>query len=284
MKNLAIFLAVFLSVLSFLPEVITAEQDEAGCKDYPMFTRMPNFYISECRQKDFEAYPFIIGETADADHKTKTVEGKYFFIQYNLREDRPEASYLQIIRNYSNAVKKAGGKTVAEKIEANSSYNYYTATFSKEGRNIWMSIPEVGQDSYQLVVVEQEAMKQEVSAKDMLTALNKDGFIALHINFDTGKSSVKPDSVPVVDQIYAMLKDNPKLKISIEGHTDNVGKPSDNKKLSEARAKAVQDALVAKGIDKNRLSFAGFGQDVPVADNRTEEGRAKNRRVELVKK
>ncbi|MGH8236936.1 MAG: OmpA family protein [Steroidobacteraceae bacterium] len=76
----------------------------------------------------------------------------------------------------------------------------------------------------------------------------------------------------------------PTLQLGIEGHTDNVGDAASNKKLSEARAKSVTAAIVASGVETARLSAAGFGQDKPVADNRTEEGRAKNRRVELVKK
>ncbi len=74
------------------------------------------------------------------------------------------------------------------------------------------------------------------------------------------------------------------LRVSIEGHTDNVGDPAANKKLSSDRANAVMNALIAKGIDKSRLSSVGWGQEKPVADNGTDEGRAKNRRVEIVKK
>ncbi|MCW3111024.1 MAG: OmpA/MotB domain protein, partial [Segetibacter sp.] len=83
--------------------------------------------------------------------------------------------------------------------------------------------------------------------------------------------------------IATMLKDNVALKVSIEGHTDNTGVPATNKVLSENRAKAVMNAISAKGIAANRLSSKGWGQEKPVADNKTEEGRAKNRRVEIVK-
>jgi outer membrane protein OmpA-like peptidoglycan-associated protein len=72
--------------------------------------------------------------------------------------------------------------------------------------------------------------------------------------------------------------------VSIEGHTDNVGTASSNKTLSENRAKSVLDAIVARGIEKSRLSAKGWGQEKPIGDNKTEEGRAKNRRVEIVKK
>jgi len=126
-------------------------------------------------------------------------------------------------------------------------------------------------------------MKQEVDANVMFEALNKEGFIALYIHFETGKSDIQSESIPIVDQIVTMLKQNPGLKVSIEGHTDNVGTEASNQTLSENRAKSVMNALIAGGIDKSRLSSKGWGHTKPVADDRTEEGRAKNRRVEIVK-
>lgn len=83
---------------------------------------------------------------------------------------------------------------------------------------------------------------------------------------------------------FEMLKINPDLKIGVEGHTDNVGTPASNKTLSEARAKSVVSAIVSRGITADRLSPSGYGQDKPIGDNNTEEGRAKNRRVEQIKK
>ena len=127
-------------------------------------------------------------------------------------------------------------------------------------------------------------MKQEITANEMLDALNKDGFITLNILFETGKSIIQKESLPMIDQIYELMILDKALIVSIEGHTDNVGNPVSNKKLSDDRAKSVVNALVAKGIDKTRMSSIGWGQEKPVADNRTEDGRAKNRRVEIVKK
>ena len=135
-----------------------------------------------------------------------------------------------------------------------------------------------------LNVMEMESMKQDVTATAMLEALNKDGFVTLNILFETGKSTIQKESLPIVEQVHQLLILDANLKISIEGHTDNVGTPASNKKLSNDRAKSVTDALVAKGIDRARLSFAGWGQEKPVADNGNEEGRAKNRRVEIIKK
>ncbi|MER3525378.1 MAG: hypothetical protein C4336_00170 [Armatimonadota bacterium] len=95
---------------------------------------------------------------------------------------------------------------------------------------------------------------------------------------------IKPESQPLIDQVAQAMKAEPEMKVSIEGHTDNTGDPAANKKLSERRAKAVQESLVAKGIAAARLSSRGWGQEKPVADNRSEEGKAKNRRVEIIKK
>ena len=96
--------------------------------------------------------------------------------------------------------------------------------------------------------------------------------------------SIRPDSQPVIDQVAEMLQTNAGLMLSVEGHTDSVGTPQSNKTLSEERAKSVVAAVVELGVDAGRLTAVGWGQEKPVADNRTEDGRAKNRRVEIVKK
>jgi OmpA-OmpF porin, OOP family len=127
-------------------------------------------------------------------------------------------------------------------------------------------------------------MTQEVTADAMYDALSKDGFLALYINFDTGKADIKPESQGTIGQIAALLAAHPELKVSIEGHTDNAGTPASNKTLSEARARAVMAAVVKAGAAPARLAAVGWGQEKPIADNRSEDGRAKNRRVEIVKK
>ncbi|MDX2046899.1 MAG: OmpA family protein [Chitinophagaceae bacterium] len=103
-----------------------------------------------------------------------------------------------------------------------------------------------------------------------------------NIFFETGKFDLKPESTIELDKLIQLLTDNPTLKIQIGGHTDNVGKPADNLALSNNRAKAVVNYLSSKGITAVRLSFKGFGETKPLADNKTEEGRAQNRRTELV--
>lgn len=124
---------------------------------------------------------------------------------------------------------------------------------------------------------------EKITANDILDEINSKGYATLHINFDTGKSRINADSYEVVSEIANMMKANANLKISIEGHTDNVGDKTSNMKLSKNRARSVLMALTDEAIDESRLKSEGFGQNKPVDDNSTEEGRAKNRRVELRK-
>lgn len=260
-----------------------ANEDSEGCKDYPMFNRMPDYYIAECDSKQFDAYNFTVENSTSDDAKTETVEGKFFYYNYQLNSDAVEPSALQIFRNYENALKQINAKIIGKVVEQNNSYSFICAKVTKGKNEVWIKIT-VSQPDYEVVVVEKEAMVQAIQAKDILDALNTKGYIALDILFDTGKSTIKPESQDIVNEIFNLLKNNASLKVSIEGHTDNVGDAAGNKKLSEQRAKAVIDFLITKGINKERLSSIGWGQEKPVADNRTEDGRSKNRRVEIVKK
>jgi outer membrane protein OmpA-like peptidoglycan-associated protein len=117
----------------------------------------------------------------------------------------------------------------------------------------------------------------------MKTALDKKGSISLYINFDFNKATLRPDAAPIVAQVETLLKDNPDLKLEITGNTDNVGGHDYNVKLSQARAAMVVAALVKDGIAAERLKATGNGPDKPIADNGDSRGRAKNRRVDLVK-
>jgi outer membrane protein OmpA-like peptidoglycan-associated protein len=123
----------------------------------------------------------------------------------------------------------------------------------------------------------------EVTADKILDDINTNDYATLYINFDTGKSSIKPESNNIIKEVAKMMKANKELKINIEGHTDNVGDEASNMKLSKNRAKSVLIAITNEGIDESRLKFEGFGQSKPIGDNTTEEGKAKNRRVELRK-
>lgn len=279
------FLILILLFVSFKTSI--AQQDAEDCKDHPLFNRMPNFNIDECSQ-NYDAVEVPISE-----ENTQHVEGNVTKIRYTFNEESNQKmpSIFQVEKNYENAVVSKGGKKVIIQtsppgdLAINAVYKG-----SMKGKNVWVCVgefyePEGGGKlgAYSLWVIEQEDMKQDITANDILESLNSTGTATLHINFETGKADIKPESQKIVDEITTMLKQNPSLKLSIEGHTDNVGNATSNKTLSEKRANAILAALVSKGISKDRLSGKGWGQDKPVADNSTEEGRAKNRRVELIK-
>ncbi len=267
---------IFLSIvcLSLLTVGIASsqEKDVKGCKDHPLISRMNNYYISFC-EKSFNSFEFFVKEG------TKTLEGDRYKISYYVREGSPQPSFLQIRRNYGNAIKNIGGAVLYDDDRRG------TFKVTKGGKEAWIALEAFNEGrNYDVVILELAPMTQEVTADAMYNALNKDGFIALYINFDIGKSVIKPDSMAVIEQIAALLKAHPELKVSIEGHTDNVGTPQSNKVLSTQRAKSVMNANVQKGISAARMTAIGWGQEKPLADNRSEEGMAKNRRVEIVKK
>jgi OOP family OmpA-OmpF porin len=263
---------------------MAARAQESEYKDTPYFSGMPNFTIDDAQDLEFDSYNFFNGKNC------ATVEGKKFKRTYVLKEDAQKSSVIQILRNYANAVKNMGGTVLYEgqpqdaECAEHNGINMMVGKVVKDGNELWVEVATLGGGDYYLTVVLKELMKQDVTASDMLNALNRDGHIALYINFDTGKSVIKPESKPIIEQIVQMLKENPALSISVEGHTDNVGNKESNKRLSDNRAKAVLNAIIDQGIDAKHLSSIGHGQDKPIADNNTEEGRAKNRRVELVKK
>lgn len=258
---------------------------ESEYKDTPYFSGMPNHKIVETNDQEFSDYRFFNGKDCT------TVEGKKYFRAYTLKENAKRPSDLQISRNYANAVSNMGGTVIFDgecsgaDCAENCGYRMTTGKVIKGGNELWVEVVPFNEgNDYYLTLVVKEQMKQDVTASGMLDALNRDGRIALYINFETGKATVKPESQPIIDQIVQMLKANPDLMIGVEGHTDNVGNPKSNQTLSGERSKSVVAAIVTRGIDSKRLSAVGHGQDKPIADNSTDEGRAKNRRVELVKK
>ena len=258
---------------------------ESEFKDTPYFSGMPTHRITDASDQEFSDYRFYNGKDCT------TVEGKKYFRNYTLKEGAKQSSELQISRNYSNSIKSMGGTIIFDgecsgsNCAENCGGRMLIGKAIKGSSELWVEVVPFNEgNDYYLTVIVKEAMKQDVTASNMLDALNRDGHIALYINFDTGKATIKPESKPMIAQIVEMLKANPGLKVSVEGHTDNVGTPASNKTLSDQRAKTVVAAIVAEGIDAKRLSVLGHGQDKSIADNKTEEGRAKNRRVELVKK
>jgi outer membrane protein OmpA-like peptidoglycan-associated protein len=272
-------LIVLMSAVFLLPAMgIFAQQDQAGCKDHPLFpTRMPEYSIAACKVEDFGVYEFF----ATKGPKTP-VEGKFTFITYDFIGQRAsEPSGLAVIRNYENAIRKVGGTILQSDPQ-----RWVNGKIVKDGRETWAQI-EKGNGKIWLRIVEKKEMEQYIVAD--AAAFGNDiratGHAAVYgINFDTGKSTIKPESAQAIGEIAKLLTADPSLKVFVVGHTDNVGGVDSNIKLSQDRAEAVLQALVRDhGISPARLRASGCGPFAPVASNDTEEGRAKNRRVELVK-
>lgn len=252
--------------------------------------------LSDDRDVDFDRYEFFDGT------KIIQVEGRLTTID----AEGHGASAFQVFKTYESLVTNLGGVKVFEgkgedmsdlKLEFSDLRHRYPG-YNTDQIGVYMlrtPVSEIWVEAYvnpsrngpfSLTVVEKKALEVKASllpAEEMKKELDAKGHVALYINFDFDKADIKPDSQLIVDQIVKLLRNNPSLSITVEGHTDNIGTPDYNKQLSETRAKSVVAALTAQGIESRRLRAAGYGQDKPIADNDMDEGRAKNRRVELVK-
>ncbi len=268
---------VVLAILLGSSTALAVKPDKPGCKDHPLFpTRMPNYYIAACESREFTAWPFKLQKA-----KTRTVEGKFTFITYAVDDRKDDQTGEAVVRNYANALTRIGG-TIADSIP-----NWWVnGSVVVDGKEVWAEA-ERGNGKIWLRIVEKQEMTQHVvaDAASFRDGLKANGHIAVEgIYFDTGKAIVKPESTPALQEVTKLLAADASLKLWVVGHTDSVGQVDANMRLSQARAEAVVTALTtAHGIAAARLKGYGVGPLAPVASNDAEDGRAKNRRVELVK-
>jgi outer membrane protein OmpA-like peptidoglycan-associated protein len=276
MKKQCLYFFTMLYALLASTALVFAESDVKGGKDHPLLSRMPDFHISEYKEVDFGAYKFI-----GADKKGVSIEGRKYYIRYVLNKGAQPPGELKIRRNVQNAIVKIGGQLVFDEDFNRRS----TLVLKKANKETWIEVNSLDK-LYSINIVEREAMEQVVKAN--ADAMGKDigatGHVAVYdIYFDTGKADIKPESHAAIAEIAKLLKDNAALKLHVVGHTDTEGSFDSNMKLSKDRAEAVMKALITKhGISSARLKANGVSSLSPVASNRTEEGKAKNRRVELV--
>lgn len=281
------------NILIVLGLLIVMSASNAGVrKDHPLLSGYPGYKIDEDvivtefgTMEKGKFGSFVCNGKKPCDDSVPgfkngkfIAEGKLTQIVY--RNDAKPAGALAILRNYESAINSLGGrKLTATDIDPLNTHLFFV---EKDGARTWIVLD----NSNNLVVLtflEEKKMAQVVTAGQLADAISKQGFATLYINFDNNKADINPDAKPALNEVVTMLGKDKTLRISIEGHTDNVGNAAANKSLSEKRAQSVMAALVAGGIDAKRLQAKGFGSEVPVADNRTDEGKAKNRRVELVK-
>lgn len=282
MKKSYLMALVFVFCMS-VPTLLLATQDDPSCKEHPLFSRMPNYYLTSrvfCEEVQFDSFQFNTGRKQQV-----TVEGKKFVLTYDF--DRGAGSHptpLQIQRNYANAVRKIGGKVL---MEFDDSYRETHLMVKRDNKEVWARVRALNEGKMiELTIIEKELMQQDVTANaEAMGADIKDtGKVAIYgIYFDTGKALIKPESDAAMAEIARLLKQQMSLKVYIVGHTDSAGSFDANMRLSQARAEAVVKSLTTRhGIDARRLKGYGVSSLAPASTNRTEEGKAKNRRVELV--
>ncbi|MDA8240288.1 MAG: OmpA family protein [Nitrospiraceae bacterium] len=280
-KSMAAFFSLFF-VLAIVG-LSAAAQDKKGSKDHPLLSRMPNFHITDYKDIEFDSFKF----TVDQNKKPfpVNVEGHKYYIRYDLDNGAAKPGNLKIVRNVENALKNIGGKVLVDVAGQWGVFRSSTIMVQKGGKETWVHV-KAADSSYELTIVEKEGMKQEVvaDASAMGNDINTTGHVSVYgIYFDTGKAEIKPESDAAISEIAKLLKNKASLKLYVVGHTDNVGSLDSNMKLSKERANAVVKTLTGKhGIAAARLKAFGMASLSPVSSNSSEEGKAKNRRVELV--
>ena len=307
--NASLSFLIALALVCLAPLAAPAQQrDVAGSRDYPGIGRFGGSVITGYSVKDFDATrlqaaPFKAGKATDE----RRLEGRITRIAYRTG---PGPSILEVSRNFETQLDKAGfekllacdtddcgGTAFAHRLESLPipmmwidafNFRYYAGHKAEGGRDTYVTlVVSKNNDNIfaQLIVaVVGQIENKMVDAAAMAKGLGEKGHIALYgIYFDTDKATIKPESAPTLAEMAKLLNGQPDMKVFIVGHTDSQGVYEHNMTLSRQRAEAVAAALAGSyRIARNRLYTAGVGYLAPVGSNSTEDGRALNRRVELV--
>lgn len=277
--NLNFFILLLLSLL-FNAALLNSQDDI----EHSMVKKMPGFKLKKSLSKksNFSIFQFRIIE----NKKIITVEkkGRYWKLVYHNLDNKgkfnTKISKIDIMNNYRAAAKEMGGKVLYAK------RGKITFTLPlNNGGTLWAYVTALD-GNYDLIIIEEEGFEKQLifSAYQMKRTLDSLGTISIYgINFDTAKDRLKQGSEKVLIEIVKLMKNYPELRIEIQGHTDNVGLANYNLDLSNKRADTVKDYLLLFGVEKTRMIAKGYGLSKPIVSNDTEEGRAKNRRVELLK-
>ena len=253
--------------------------------DHPVIKPMPRSVLvpAQTKKLNFSTYSFYVQKGKKRERVEK--KGKYWGFRYLIKDaggkvDRSVSS-LEITENYKAAALEKGGEIL---YEAGGRFLTFTLPM-KNGGKIWAYV-SAKDGVYNLYIIEEASFKKQLSfgADEMKKALDEEGRIAVYgINFDSDKASLKLGAEKVLLEMVKLMKNNPGLKVEIQGHTDNTGSATHNLDLSKRRAETVRKFLLNYGVGSSRMVAKGYGMQNPVDTNDTEEGRAKNRRVELVK-
>jgi len=310
----AVFVACMLSGLA-APFVAAQDGDVEGSKDHPLISRYPGSVIKSYLAKEFDEFTLPLGKTGEQKFAgSRQLEGKITRIVYAAPQGR---SVLEVFRNYQGALKKAAFETLfacgpqdcagpgssTARVYGNGDYDdywgpdhgirYVSAKLARPEGDVYVSLlvddqGGLGGPGVELYVIETRPMEADliaVNAASLASDINRTGHASVYgIFFDTGKADIKPESEATLKEIAKLLQADPNLKLYVVGHTDNQGALDLNMDLSRRRAEAALAALTTRySVPAGRLRAYGSGPYAPVASNDSEEGRARNRRVELVK-
>jgi outer membrane protein OmpA-like peptidoglycan-associated protein len=291
--------------------------DTKSGEDHPLISRYAGSLIKKYYTSKFDEYTLLLGKVMKAKQpgKHEKLEGKITKISYEIPEER---TTLEVYRNYEVELEEAGfeilfacknedcgGRNFNHTVvdydlmfgDNYADQRYLAAKLTRPEGNVYVSLyvvknltgggPTRNRVYTQLDVIEVKPMETglvTIDAEAMARDISLTGHVAVYgIYFDTDSAEVKRESKTVIDEIATLLKNNEGLKLFVVGHTDNVGTIDYNLDLSNRRAESVVRELTgAYGIKRDRLDPKGVGYLAPIASNKTEEGRSKNRRVELV--
>lgn len=295
--------SIQLLLVGLLFPVLVSGQDIPNRLDHPIISRYPGQTIRAYDVKEFDQYNLVLSvDKTGAPEKVRKLQGKVTRIYYRNPEGR---STTEIFRNFEDGLRRGGAQVLfscaarecgtpirwtsvngIRSMGGQIDNRYVAARAMKEGAEVFVSI-FVGGQATQLDVIEMKPMEAglvTVNADALAAGIDAEGHIAIYaVFFDTGKATLKAESRTAIGEIAKLLQDRPSLKLFVVGHTDTTGGLEMNMRLSRDRATAVTQSLVSDhGIVSPRLSSHGVGPLSPVASNATEEGRAKNRRVDLV--
>jgi hypothetical protein len=288
-------LGAFLLTTMLLPAALRAQSQDEG---HPLVKPFAGSTLLGRELKQFDEQPLVVGPVRGGVAKVQALEGKITRLDY---QDPADRSSLERIRNYEQAlagagfeiVFRCGRETCGESQVGIEGFGYFpqdryvVARLSRPAGDVWVAVTIPTGPSTRIWIVETRPMETGmvgVNAGVLADQLVSSGHVAVYgILFDSGKADLKPESDAALKEISTLLSGNDSLSLHVVGHTDNVGGLEANLDLSTRRAAAVVAALTQRyGVAAARLRPSGVGPLAPVASNATDEGRARNRRVELV--
>lgn len=302
------FARLFLALLLLASGLVASAQDSKGSQDHPMFSRYPDSRIVFYQSIAFEEHNLATKKQETSRFtalSSQRVEGKLTDIVY---DHDPDRSSLEALTNYKQALAKGGFKTIFECKGLDCGYTtalrgtrYTGITFNEDGRYLSAKLTRAEGDVYasiitsraagklriRLTVVETKPMETDLiqyTPQAMSDDIRTTGRAVLYgVLFDINKTEPTAASAPTIANMAQVLQKNPALKLLVVGHTDRVGTYEYNINLSQRRAESIVNQLVGQHqISAGRLKAVGVGYAAPVSTNQTDEGKAKNRRVELV--